>query len=98
MLISQTPPSNAGPGTTATEIEVQIATAPTISGLREAAGTRRPARACRPRGLPDTRQRVGRPVEMALAKKVFQNELRRRQQRIEQASVRKAVCMSGSRS
>ncbi len=31
-------------------------------------------------------------------KKVFQNELRRRQQRIEQASVRKAVWMSGSRS
>jgi len=33
-----------------------------------------------------------------IAKKVFQNELRRRQQRIAQASVRKAVCMSGSRS
>ncbi len=33
-----------------------------------------------------------------VTKKVFQNELRRRQQRIEQASVRKAVWMSGSRS
>jgi hypothetical protein len=32
------------------------------------------------------------------AKKVFQNAWRRRQQRIEQASVRNAVCMSGSRS
>jgi integrase len=32
------------------------------------------------------------------SKKVFQNDCRRRQQRIEQASVRKAACMSGSRS
>ncbi len=32
------------------------------------------------------------------SKKVFQNELRRRQQRMLQASVRNAVCMSGSRS
>ena len=33
-----------------------------------------------------------------VTKKVFQNDWRRRQQRIEQASVRNAVWMSGSRS
>jgi hypothetical protein len=42
---------------------------------------------------PDVCEVCGRPP-----KKVFQNELRRRQQRMLQASVRNAVCMSGSRS
>jgi hypothetical protein len=40
----------------------------------------------------------GIDVTFSAPKKVFQNELRRRQQRIAQASVRNAVCMSGSRS
>jgi hypothetical protein len=39
-----------------------------------------------------------RELRELVTKKVFQNGWRRRQQRIEQASVRNAVCMSGSRS
>ena len=37
-------------------------------------------------------------IPVVASKKVFQNDCRRRQQRMEQASVRNAVCMSGSRS